>query len=363
MWYPLFLFTVAALCLLWGRRQKPGIWSGSPRTSPTDRPFLWEHEISSHPRLIRFLGNQKRISSRIGISATAPFGFALENERFTHRISRHLNFCTRFLDHAIFIRSDDPRFQRTLQANHELQQKLTKAFAHGICDIRATPAHLIARLKTPVPNPPEANIDTILDALLALKSAIAELPPQPLLQKARQRTAAHVFKRLSAMLFTITFFTLLANLILGYQIIEWEPMWPLWAKSFGLFAGAGFLTLWCLFRHSSYGHEALMTFLRAGLPSAACCLFATLWFVNCQYDTSITDIRRETVLEKYATHSRKNTSHHVRVADWTAHKQTIAVPVTETLYKQLETGQHVRILTHAGALRMQWIARVEQMND
>lgn len=357
MWYPAALAVIIGLCLFIGRIRGPKTWLGSPRTAPSDRPYLWDHEPKRkrHPA-----------ASRIGISARPPFIFKLEKQRATHAISRLLGFCTELeTGHAprIFIQSDDLSLLKTLQASPETQALITQAFARGVRTISATTGHLIARLDQSPANPPQQDADAILDALLALKSLIAAIPPLPPAHKRLQRLIAHGFKRLPVILLVTTFTTLTLNLVLGYQVIQWEPLLPLLAQCTAAYVLAGLAILLILFRDSSYGHEVFIHFLRMSIWSFVLCAIVMIWFINCQYDTAAPEIRNETVLEKFIYQTRKNKNFNVRVADWTSQKQTINVQISETLYNKLHPGEPVRILSRAGRLHMQWIAKVEQIKN
>ncbi len=355
MCFPLILAIIALLCLTWGNKRAPKIWLGSPRTTRTDRPYLWEHEVSKKNR---------PIASRIGISAKTPFLFLLEKERFTHRITKALGFCKEFqtenpeFDSRAYILSDDATFQSKLQSSAQIQTLVMAAFASGVRDIRATPTHLIARLEKPVATPPDT-IDPILDALQALKASLENAIPQSQNKKNLQDGIGHFFHRLPAALLTIAFVNLTTNLIMGYQVVRWGNLWPMTLQVAACFFLAGFAVIVAIFRQSSKGHAILMEYCRITSWSAVLCAVTSLWFTNCYYDTSAPLIHDEPVRDTYANHSRKSTTYHLHVQDW-AGGGILSLKISKPLYDRLSPGDAIRVTSRAGTLGMEWITKVEK---
>ncbi len=356
MWYPLLLLAIAALCLRYIRNPKPAPWLGSPRTAPSDRPFLWEYAITRKNR---------PVASRLGISAKPAFECFIEKETAAHRLTKALGFCKEFqsgnaeFDGRAFILSDDPQVLERLKKSPDVQAAITAAFARGMRNIRATATHIIMELEKIQPKFPAADIEPLLDALCTMRAMLQSASPTPPAYRRLQQQLRLLVRRLPAIFLISAFITVMLNLSFGYQLVQWHLLFAMCLKATVIFWLTGVAFLRLIFRHSSYGHEVLLRFVRQVSWSSACFLLPFLWFVNCQYDTSPPEMHDMQVMEKYITATRKNISHHVRVADWMQQGKTLTVPVSEKMYNNMKKDDSVHILTRSGALGMQWIAKVE----
>ena len=337
MWYPLLMFAIAAACMVAGRRQTQPEWHGSPRTSPQDTPYLWEHELSK---------KYKPLASRIGISGVMPARFRLEAERFSHRISKYLGLCQEFqsgsseFDDKIYILSDQKFAQRMLQNNPELRHAILLAFAGGVKAIYATQTHLVADLAEKPANPPQEKLEPILNALHALKQAGSRAQPaEPLMPGAP--LAQLYFRQLPFILFFGFAATLAGTQLLAYQLVQWPPIWNLLCQAIAAFALAHLLFLRIVYGRSAHGHAAFLRFLRASLPLGGVYLFFLIWFTNCHYDAS-TPQQRE-----------------LQLPDWTGQGESIGLTVSQLLYKRLQPGDNVLVTSHAGLFGLEWVNRVE----
>ncbi|NBO18722.1 MAG: hypothetical protein EBV03_05725 [Proteobacteria bacterium] len=356
MWYPLLMLVIVAGGVFVGRREKQKEWHGSPRTSPTDLPYLWEHERSK---------KNKPVASRIGITAPMPAQFRLERERLTHRLTKWLGFCREFqagnteFDDRVYILTDQKFAHRMLQNNRALQADIVAAFGQGVWAIYTSAGILVAELEESPVHPPQHKIDTILKALHGLKAAAAAASPAPRLLPGGTLLRAY-FSQLPAILFSGFVVTLAAVQLLAYQLVQWPPLWPLLKESLLLFALGHLLVLRAAFGRSAHGHHAFMQFVLAGIPLGALYLFFLLWFVNCHYDRSAAQMHDEQVAAMNTSRSSKGSKRYVlRVPDWTGQSEYLSLNVSQLLYNRVKPGDVVRIHSHPGLLGMGWVARVE----
>lgn len=358
MWYPLLIAGIAATCMAAGRREKPQPWPGSPRTSRAGAPYLWAHELSR---------KNKPASSRIGITAPTPAQFRLERERFTHRLTKWLGFCQEFqsgsadFDDRVYILSDQKFAHRMLQGNRELQHHILQAFTLGVGAIYGTRSHLVAELVEKPATPPEDKVDDILKALHALKAAGAHAKPAaPLLPGAP--LARLYFQHLPLTLFFAFAATLAGTQLLGYQMLEWNPIWPLLQEALLLYALSHLLLLRAAYGRSAHGHSAFLRFTLAGLPLGALYLFFALWFINCHYDTAPAQLREAAIQEMHVSRSGKSGKRYVlRVPGWSGQGGAIGITVSSVLYSRVQPGDIVRIHSHPGFLGAAWVGRVEAL--
>jgi|GEM_PF-2101149 len=360
IWYLMLLALIAAACILFARRERIKPWPGSPRTTRTDKAFLWEYEISSGRR------HRRPVASRLGISASIPFAFAVEQERWTHRLSKWFGFCEEFqtedndFDQHVFIISDDKLFQQKLQNNIELHQLIVRAFAQGARKIYSSSGYLIIQLKEIQPEPHPDMAESLTALLYDIKRHLGSSVAPPQEHETRLPTKLIIGKALPVFLLMAAMVTLIINLVMGFTIIDWEPMWPL-LRDTSIAAILGILiAIYGLFHNSSYGHEVLMRFLAIGSWSTVLASLTVLWFVNCQYDASEPQVYNQPALEKYTTRSKRVTHYHIRIANWHRPEKTIAVDVPYNLYASIRIGDQIRIFARPGYLGMEWISKIEQ---
>jgi hypothetical protein len=357
-WYPALMLSALALCMFIGTRKPVKKWRGSPRTTFSEKPFLWEHELSKKYR---------PLASRIGIAATLPFSFRVEEEGWSHRITKWLGFCEEFqtehaeFDHRVYIISDDKLFQQKIQNNVELHHQISRAFVHGAQRIYYLPGYLIIRLKKPVAEPPAGDAEILVDILYSLQRSLSG---SGLPTRAAMGTVSlprSLFKSLPAFFLLGGFITLMLNIILGFRIIQWDAFMPYALRLAGAILLAVLVCMRLVFRRSSYGHDALLHLLQWGSWSALFFSGTVIWFANCHYDVSSPKQHGGKVLEKHITTARRSKTFYISLADWHAPEQTISVQVNSKLYKRLKLSDDVVITSRSGQLGMEWIENVDKL--
>ncbi len=82
--------------------------------------------------------------------------------------------------------------------------------------------------------------------------------------------------------------------------------------------------------------------------------YGAVVLADIDYDRSAPQTLQVQVLEKYVTHGRSSTTHHLRVPPFASRKKESSVTVDRRTYAALNAGDLVCVVEHKGALGLPW---------
>lgn len=357
-WFPLLIAGIVIVAMYCTSRDVPKLWQGHVRTAPSGKAYLWECQRSR---------NGAPTLSRIGVPATIPYDFVLEEEKWSHMMTKTLGLCTEFqtmdeaFDKAVYIISDDVRFQQKLGMDASLHMLFLKMFINGAKTIQATKDHLVVTLKKACENLPQDQANLFCDSLHEIKQRLSAVtqgfdrqPRHPI-----YKALLLLFRSLHFIFFAVAGVTALLIAIMRYELVDSVPM-MLTAVQLGAIITIGTLiAIRLLFGHSSYGHSMVLNLILLSSWGSMLAAGAVVYFINCAYDPSPAEIHQEPVISKRISHGKRSTSYYIRAANWHNPSETISMQVSSGLYDQIQVGRPVRIFAHAGKLQMEWIEHVD----
>lgn len=356
---------VWAFCLYAGRSQLESPWYASVRTSLSGQPFWWQHEA---PRPKRKKKALPAVSS-VALSLDSSMNFRFERERFSHRLCKWLGLCREFqlgnkaFDDAVYIYASRRRMRKLMGANPQLAAHALKLFDADVQALYTRPGFLVAQLCQPSAEPRMQNLDSMLESLQAFRTALAAGEARPLKRRGITFWVRVYFKNIPMACFFTTVCTLIACVLMGCYIIDWQGIWQVWLRSMAVLLVFHVVLVRVVFARSSFGHEAFMHFIRQGFFSWMLCAFTVIWFANCHYDNREPVVNTVEVIEKRSQKARNVKTYHLTVRDWTGHYEARTLNVTYGVYAQVEQGGMVNAIVGQGLFALPWIKNVEVVHE